>query len=208
MCGRFNSHLPKMHGWASALEHWPAVESSYNVTPTSQIAAFKGRRGRAMRWGMVAPWANSFDSKFATFNARIETVEEKATFQNAWLKSQRCVIPMAGYFEWKSDNGIKQPYYIQGKDQGCLAVAGLYEQWGDGQLSCTILTTSSQGDLEKIHGRMPILLTPTQVKDWIYGDVNKRDVLKLISPNIISYPVSSAIGKVSNDYESLLERLG
>jgi len=207
MCGRYNNHLPKMHGWTDALHEWPNVQASYNVTPTSQIAAFKSRRGQAMRWGIVPPWSDSFDSKFSTFNARLETVDEKPTFRDAWANSQRCIIPMAGYYEWKQDNGDKMPFYITDREQGCLAVAGLYQQWGDGHFSCTMLTTSANDELSSIHKRMPIMITPSDIKSLIYGSLDKDDVLGLVQPNIVYYPVSAAVGNVRNDDVSLIKQI-
>ena len=205
MCGRYNNHLPKMHGWAEELQQWPEVKASYNIAPSSTIASFRSRRGEAMRWGLVPSWSNSFDSKFATFNARIETVDEKPTFRNAWRKSQRCLIPMAGYYEWAGDKGNKTPFYITDKDQGCIAVAGLYESWGDGQLSCTVLTAPANDELAHIHHRMPIMLTPAGVKDWIYGDHDKDAVLNAAQPNVVYYPVTSAVGNVRNDDDGLIK---
>ena len=204
MCGRYNNHLPKMHGWTETLKEWPIVPTSYNVTPSSSIASFRTRRGEVMRWGMVPPWSKTFDSKFSTFNARIETVDEKATFNNAWQKSQRCLIPMAGYYEWSGLKGSKTPFYISDKDQGCLVVAGLYEIWGDGQLSCTMLTTAANDDLSAVHHRMPIMLKQDQVKDWIYGENDKEAILSLAQPDVIFHPVSSAVGNVKNDDPSLV----
>jgi len=205
MCGRYNNHLPKMHGWSEALKEWPELQNSYNVTPISQVAAFRSGRGGAMRWGMVPTWSNSFDSKFATFNARIESVDEKPTFRNAWAKSQRYIIPMAEYYEWTGIKGNKTPFYITDKDQGCLAVAGLYELWGEDQLSCTILTTAANDELAQIHTRMPVMLTPSEIKSWIHGTPDKGDVLSLEQPNVIYYPVSSVVGNIRNDDPSLIE---
>lgn len=204
MCGRYNNHLPKMHGWAEALKEWPIIEPSFNVAPSSMIASFRTRRGEAMRWGMVPPWAQTFDSKFATFNARIETVDEKSTFKNAWNQSQRCLIPMAGYYEWSGLKDNKTPFYISDQNQGCLVVAGLYEEWSNGQLSCTMLTAAAKGDLSHIHHRMPIMLTQDGVKDWIYGENDKDSILNLAQPEVSFYPVSSAIGNVKNNDPSLI----
>jgi putative SOS response-associated peptidase YedK len=207
MCGRYNNHLPKMHGWSAALKEWPTIEPSYNVTPTATVASFRTRRGEAMRWGMVPSWSKSFDSKFATFNARIETVDKKPTFREAWQQSQRCMIPMAGYYEWTGDKNNKKPFYISDRDNGCLMVAGLYETWGDNQLSCTILTAPANEGLHHIHHRMPIMLTPAGIKDWIYGENDKESILALEQPNVIYHPVSKAVGNVRNNDETLIRPL-
>ncbi|MEO0368226.1 MAG: SOS response-associated peptidase, partial [Pseudomonadota bacterium] len=140
MCGRFDDHLPKMHGWSDLLGEWSqdmlGVTPSYNVSPTATIAAFSCDQGQvgeplAMRWGMIPSWSKSFESKYATFNARIETAASKPTFRTAWREQRRCLIPMAGYYEWQQTQDGKQPFYITDKNAGILVAAGLFEPWSD-----------------------------------------------------------------------------
>ena len=194
-----------MHAWIDTLQEWPGFVPSFNVAPSTSIAAFKSRHGQLMRWGMVPPWADSFDSKFATFNARLETIEQKPSFSNAWESSQRCVIPVAGYYEWINDEGAKKPFYVTDRNAGCLGLAGLYEYWGESSLSCTILTTSANDELSEIHHRMPIMIKPEQVGDWIYGDNNKASILQLDQADIVYYPVSKQVGNVSNNFKGLID---
>lgn len=202
MCGRYNDHLPKMVGWASSLKQWPDIEPSYNRAPTTQVAAFRSAQGESMRWGMIPSWSNAFDSKYATFNARIETVADKPTFRNAWANSQRCLVPMAGYYEWVGSKGNKQAMYITDRNTGGLVTAGLYESWGDeGLLSCTILTMPADNELGHIHPRMPIMLTPEAASDWLGGTGN---VEQFERPGVVFHPVSKAVGNVRNDGEELI----
>ena len=194
-----------MVGWTERLKEWPVVNQRFNVAPTTQVAAFRNTAGKAMRWGMIPSWSNSFDSKYATFNARIETVDEKPTFRNAWKKAQRCLIPMAGYYEWTGAKGSKQPFYISDRDTGGMVVAGLYESWGENQLSCTILTMPANDELAHIHPRMPIMLTPDTADDWLSGSSDKQTLARNEQPNVIYYPVSKSIGNVRNDSPELIE---
>lgn len=112
---------------------------------------------------------------------------------------------MAGYFEWSGVKGNKQPFYITDRDTGGLVVAGLYETWGDAQLSCTILTMPANDDLEHIHPRMPIMLTPDTAEDWLNGSTEKPTLTNHDQPNVIYYPVSKSIGNVRNDSPELIE---
>ena len=194
-----------MVGWTERLKEWPSVNQRFNVAPTTQVAAFRNTAGEAMRWGMIPSWSNSFESKYATFNARIETVDEKPTFRNAWKQSQRCLIPMAGYYEWSGAKGGKTPFYITDRDTGGMVVAGLYESWGDDHLSCTILTMPANDQLVHIHPRMPIMLTPESADNWLNGDADKQSLVGSEPPNVIYYPVSKAVGNVRNDTPELME---
>ncbi len=213
-----------MHGWTDLLDAWSLgdleVRTSYNVAPTSSIAGLLVEQGqitaaRAMRWGMIPPWSNSFSSTYATFNARCETVSDKPTFRHAWKNAQRCIIPMAGYYEWRTVSQIggkqsKQPLYISDVNQGVLLAAGLFEPWGRaGDVSCTILTKPASEELSTLHPRMPILLDSTTLERWI-SDPNERLNSWLIDaphPHILYWPVSPAVGHVKNDSIELIKPL-
>ncbi|NND00022.1 MAG: SOS response-associated peptidase [Gammaproteobacteria bacterium] len=217
-----------MVGWADLLDNWPEVPLSYNVAPSSTIAVFyPGEHamptGLAMRWGLVPGWSKNFASRYATFNARLETVAEKATFRSAWKQERRCLIPMAGYYEWQAasagpastaERGIKQPFYITDKNVGGLVAAGLYEAWRPdresleaAKLSCTMITRPADQGLDTIHGRMPILLTPETARHWLHCELDQTsDFLHQVeSPDLVYWPVGRAVGNVRNDDQRLCE---
>ena len=221
------------------LDHWPEIESSYNVAPSMSIAAFVGDgpiptargatihsaknktqgvpqtpklSGKAMRWGMVPSWSKEFTTKYATFNARLETVAEKATFRSAWKQQQRCLIPMAGYYEWQaasSANG-KQPFYITDRNVGGLVVAGLHERWqgaDEEHWSCTMITRPADIGLDRIHRRMPVLLSAENALDWLTQPLESTQefLSDVTTADVVYWPVSSAVGNVRNNDERLCQ---
>jgi putative SOS response-associated peptidase YedK len=214
MCGRFDNHLPKMLAWADMLGSWPDVPLSYNVAPSSQIAAFASESGESMRWGMVPAWSKEFSSKYATFNARVESVAEKPTFRNAWKRHQRCLIPMAGYYEWQAGPNGKQPFYITDRNVGGLVAAGLYECWagevnGEAQkfVSCTMITRPADRGLDRIHKRMPVLLTPSSGQQWLSNAGQEDFLIDCGSPEIVYWPVSTDVGNVRNNHPQLSQAI-
>jgi hypothetical protein len=62
---------------------------------------------------------------------------------------RRCVVPAAGYYEWKTINGAKQPFYFSAEDGGVLSIAGWWDEWNDRSssagplLSCTLIVTAA-----------------------------------------------------------------
>jgi putative SOS response-associated peptidase YedK len=144
MCGRFNDHLAWEQQWVELLGDWPAaVQQSFNKAPTQLTAAFTADGGKAMRWGLVPAWSKEPKTKYSTINATIEDIEKKPAYRAAWKADRRCVIPCAGYYEWRRNNNAKQPYFIHNPAGQPLFMAGLWEEWlGNGQslLSCTIIT--------------------------------------------------------------------
>lgn len=58
-------------------------------------------------------------------NARIETLQNKPSFQNL-LNHNRCLIICNGYFEWKREHTSSQPYYIHRRRKQLMLIAGLW----------------------------------------------------------------------------------
>ncbi len=207
MCGRFNSNH-HLIGWDKHFNSKKKSANSFNVSPKSEILAFRNESGEKMRWGLIPSWADTFESEYATFNARVETVNEKATFRDAWRKSQRCLIPMGGYYEWKGQVGDKKAYYVTDSASGGLVVAGLYDSWNlDRFLSCTILTRPADRSMADLHPRLPILLSPETAKDWMScaDDLNIESLLNLPRPKVSFYEVGKIVGNPDVDAEHLIE---
>jgi len=45
------------------------------------------------------------------------------------FKVPRCLVPASGFFEWKTENRIKQPYYISLTFSDPMAFAGRWKSW-------------------------------------------------------------------------------
>jgi putative SOS response-associated peptidase YedK len=80
-----------------------------------------------MKWGLVPSFiSDSVKAKeYAdnTLNAKSETIFEKVSFKNS-IMQQRCLVLVSGFFEWRSEGGIKYPYYIKLKDQDIISFGG------------------------------------------------------------------------------------
>ena len=179
MCGRFANQFENKEAWESFFgEGLPddvleEVRIGYNICPTQIIPIFcnstvdgggsESEDGtsyswHASRWSIVAPWATEVSTKYATFNARCETLQEKASYKNAFNKGQRCIIPALGYYEWKSINDEKQPYFAQRGLSEPLFFGGLYEPARDDiPHSCTIITLPATNAMKPLHHRMPLM---------------------------------------------------
>lgn len=155
-------------------------QTNFNIAPSTAIACVRQLADGSnhlglMRWGLIPTWAKDIKTSFKTFNARAETLKEKASFKAAY-KYRRCIIPADGYYEWHTENNKKQPYFIYHSDQQPLLLAGLWELWQhDGMSieSATIITTAASQDIQFIHPRMPVVLTTQQAPQWL--DVHQQD---------------------------------
>ncbi len=213
MCGRFAQITPfgELVNIFEVTGSLP-LQPRYNIAPSQDVAvvrdACRQRQFALLRWGLVPRWAKDISIGYKTFNARCETVDEKPSFKAAF-KSRRCLIPASGFYEWDKLGKSRQPYYISRCDGWPLALAGLWEAWNDRQSgevleSCTILTTSANKSIGRIHHRMPVILEQDECGLWLDHTVrHSEDLTVLFSPageDILQMiPVSTYVNKTGHE---------
>jgi putative SOS response-associated peptidase YedK len=237
MCGRFVSTAgpDRIAAYFDTVIPTEAVAESlgenYNVAPTQDIYAVVAdgdgtARVDAFHWGLIPSWAK--DRKIASkmINARAETLAEKPSFKGL-LKKKRCIIPMAGFYEWKpgveggpvnaKGTPLKQPMFIHRSDDELLSVAGLWTAWKDPDdaegrwlHSATIVTTAANDTMREVHDRMPAILTPDRWAAWL--DPANDDLSSLQRmldggpPELLAmHAVSTDVNNVRNNRADLLE---
>jgi putative SOS response-associated peptidase YedK len=201
-----------------------ALEPRFNVAPgqANPVITVNSPRALAlMQWGLVPGWAKAPKSDYSTINARVETVAEKPTYRKA-LKSQRCLVPATGYYEWQAQagagRGAKQPFFMQLADGEAelFAFAGLYDVWRgpDGQelYSYAILTTEATPQLAAVHARMPIILPRAAEERWLDPQLSEPvRLLERIQPppadRVRLYPVSTEVNNTAHDGPTLIAPL-
>jgi putative SOS response-associated peptidase YedK len=221
MCGRFVSATPpdQVAAYFGAEAPEALLEPSYNVAPTNDVYAVLSdgttRHVDAFHWGLVPRWAKDPKIGSKMINARAETLAEKNAYKSAFQK-RRCIIPADGFYEWQKREGqrTKQPFFIHRPDGEPYAFAGLWEVWkgGDGEplRSCTIITTTPNSEMAKIHNRMPVILPPEAWDTWLDREVQDLELLgKLLVPApphlIVLRPISTAVNNVRNDGPELTD---
>jgi len=217
MCGRYTLSTPAGRlAEEFRLDDPVEIPPSYNVAPTQEVAAVLAEEGKRrlemLRWGLVPSWADDPEIGARMINARSETAAEKPSFRSAFRR-RRCLIAADGFYEWKRENGGKQPYYFRMQEGRPFAFAGLWESWekgGDGVLrSCAILTTRANSVLDGIHDRMPVILPPDTYDSWLDPDADREELAELLIPyagdDLETYPVSRFVNSPSNNDERCIE---
>lgn len=114
------------------------------------------------QWGLIPPWSSSHipqrrprkgeenakPQRLSTVNARTEGIEKKDSYRNAWLKSQRCIIPARSFDEPNWEAGHNVWWRFRRADGAPWGLAGLWDTWRDretGQVwdSYTMLTMNA-----------------------------------------------------------------
>ncbi len=190
----------------------------FNVAPTQTLPVIvrnSPNRMEMMRWGLVPSWAKDMSIGSRLINARAETVAEKPAFRRP-LRSQRCLVPATGFFEWKRDGDGKTPHFIHLPDEPLFVFAGLYDLWRDpdGQVvqTYTILTTEPNTVMAPIHNRMPVILRREDEDEWLDPEnTEPEQLLPLLRPypaeGMAAYPVSRMVNSPANDAADVLVRV-
>jgi putative SOS response-associated peptidase YedK len=218
MCGRFTLTWDEWRRVSGELgiDEGDAAAASYrprfNIAPTDEhfivTSEFERRMVRRARWGLVNRWASQ------CINAKAETLEERASFREAF-QQRRCVVPADGFYEWvRGPGGTRQPLWIHPRVGGLMLFAGLYESWyparNQPEVTFTIVTCAANATLAAIHNRMPVILDEGGAEDWMNPREKepmslKRLLVPAAADLLVTQPASPLANSVKNDGPELLQ---
>lgn len=206
MCGRF-AFIPNYDKLRAQfhLDEMREMAPRYNISPGSEILVLCSLDGLQinalqLRWGLIPFWAKDKKNVGTLNNARSETIFEKPAFKHG-LKRRRGIVVMSGFYEWRAEQGIKQPFYITHKQGEYLAVAAI---WDTCQIqsevihSCCLVTTDANKLMAPIHDRMPVILSSDDQQVWLNTEEYHPGLLiNMMSPytghDLISFPVTREV---------------
>ena len=153
-------------------------------------------------WGLMPSWGKEKDIllRNSKLNARIETLNEKASYRN--ITSKRCLILSSSYYEWRwlDEKGKKkEKYNIFSQSEEIFGFAGLYDSWanplnGEVLNSFTMVTTRANELMTYIHNhkmRMPIIIKREDHQKWLDP---KSDISEFAYPkydtSIVAFPAA------------------
>ena len=170
-------------------------EGSMDVRPTDVVGVVcqDAKDGadvclRPMRWGLIPSWTKAMPSR-PLINARAETLTEKPSFRAA-ASRRRAIVPALGYYEWAmAPSGKKTPFFLHPPEGGVIGFAGIYEWWhvpagvvvrgaeDDWLCSMAIVTRPAMDSIGQIHDRMPVVVPPDLISDWLDSQQTGSDVV-------------------------------
>jgi putative SOS response-associated peptidase YedK len=150
-------------------------------------------RFQVFAWGLIPSWVKTptqaAQLRSKTLNARAETALEKPAFRQA-IRQRRCLVPADGFYEWRTFNGKKYPYYISLKGRAVFSFAGIWAEWvnpatGEIVKTYSILTTQANPLLAKVHNtkkRMPVILPREEERIWLRDGLSASKLQSLMKP--------------------------
>ena len=143
-----------------------------DIHPTDLAPVLKGSGAdfemEWQKWGLPG-----IQNKGVIFNARSETVLEKRMFREG-VRRRRIIVPCTWFYEW---NRNKEKITFYRTDSSVLFLAGFYNRSEDGD-RFVIITTEANESMKETHDRMPLILEPHELEDWVMEDGKTEEILR------------------------------
>ncbi|WP_448682916.1 SOS response-associated peptidase [Pseudomonas nicosulfuronedens] len=229
MCGRYVSPEEAAierywHIGARTPARW--LGACYNVAPTMTVPILRHDESGQLelipaRWGLIPAWWKETTPPRLSFNARSEEAAGKPLWRQA-LRSSRCIMPALGWYEWNETEAVRnpagrqvhQPYFIHSQSDPIIAIAGLWSLWiqpgGEATLSCALLSKSAALGIEHIHHRMPVVLAPEHLGEWLSAATRREALEDLVNHargDFSGHRVSLRVNDVRNELAALIEKV-
>jgi putative SOS response-associated peptidase YedK len=220
MCERFvianqtavEHEFPLLHAW------W-RFTPSYNVSTRNNVPVIRLYEGKAegvmMRWGLIPDWAEGDARKACTTAAPVEGLDRDKAFSGPWWRSQRCILPLSGFYAWQlTPQHYLQPYFVRLVNRSVFGVAGIWDRSVDKEEddvieSCAIITVPPNPLLADIHNtsqHMPAILHRDEYDSWLHGSTARARSLLRTYPQerMVAHAVSPRINSLKYDDAQLI----
>lgn len=215
MCGAFSI----LHPFRDLSQRFNAgynegsTDPRYNIRPSQPIATILNTEPDQIiysMWGIHPSYDKS--GKMFFINARNDSMS-KPTWRKL-IQEQRCLILADGFYEWQKqpDSKLKVPYRFELTSKEPFAFAGLWQYEEDDKGNkvphSVIITTTPNELIEKVHDRMPVILTPNNEEQWLNPDISSEDAISLLEPypanEMQKYQISTLVNSPKNDSAEIL----
>lgn len=165
------------------------------------------------QWGLVPHWVKSAsDARLRApklVNAKSDTASTGTAFRDAWLAGQRCIVPMAAFYEDDLRSGKPVPTRIARVDGKPMGVAGLWARWqgADGEVIisyCLLTVNANHHALLHRYGQpgsekhMPAILNEGAYDAWLTArpEKAKEFIRQYAAQKLTANPVETKADKL------------
>jgi putative SOS response-associated peptidase YedK len=144
----------------------------YKLAPVV-ISDGKNNVMKLMNFSLIPAWSKEPKAKFATHNARLDTIIEKPTWKRPFI-GQRALVPITSFIEPIYENEFAGNMVdFSDKERPLLFAAAIYDEWHNKQTgevieSFAIITDDPPKYVAEIgHDRCPVFVTEDIFKEWL-----------------------------------------
>jgi len=215
MCTRYAvPDQQTVEGEFSPRRTWWKFTERFNVAPAQRTPVVRlherESEGVVMRWGLIPSWTKgTLGAGRAEIHAPSEAVQTSSLFGPIWRESQRCIVPLAGFYVWQLTNArYRQPYFVQFLGQPVFGVAAVWDRWvtdeDDVIESCALITAPPNSLLADVQGSsqsMPAILRREDYELWLHGKPGEVHALLRTYPaeRMLTHPVSPRVNSLVED---------
>ena len=165
MCGRY--YMERLT-WGHLKDDFPGIDGQFedeftgDIVPSARAVSLLPVHASTIAavpliWGFPG-----FEKGKLLINARSESIREKPSFSES-IGSRRCVLPAAGFYEWDRD---RQKCTCTVAGVPVLYLAGIWRPF-DQEKRFVIITKEANASMRPVHDRMPLIIAPDDVREWL-----------------------------------------
>jgi putative SOS response-associated peptidase YedK len=190
MCGRYtltsNDYKSVADAFEAAIDAVLATtyRPAYNVAPTDGgwLVVRHADAPRRKRLLTIGTWGFPVSTRTddpGMINARSETAHQRPAFAESFW-SRRAVVAADGFYEWTGPKSDRRPLWFHRPDRSLFSFAAIYRDLidpgtGEVQRRFAILTTAANDLVAPHHDRMPVIVPPERVGDWLDAPAARSD---------------------------------
>ncbi|MGA2778172.1 MAG: SOS response-associated peptidase [Steroidobacteraceae bacterium] len=198
---------------------WWSFAAKFNVAAQQYVPSIRWHSGESeaamMRWGLVPSWAEGkwIDEPPACVD--IAEALDSPAFRGPWLNSQRCILPIAGFYVWELTNAkYRQPHFVRVLDRAVIGLAAVWDRSvaGDDDVieSCAVVRVPANTLLMELGStRMPAIIRRKDYRIWLQGTpVEAKATLHSYDPKRMhAYAVSPRINSTVPEGPELIRQV-
>ena len=197
---------------------WWKFTARFNVGARQYVPAIRlhERQSEAvmLQWGLIPAWAEGRLDAEPPRRISGSDIGRSAMHREPWMKGQRCILPIAGFYVWQLTAArYRQPYFVRLIDRPVIGLAGIWDRSvaddDDVIESFSLICVPASELLQQIVNTeplMPAILERSDYDTWLRGTpVEARGALRSCdSASMQAYPVSPRVNSLSADDEGLI----
>jgi putative SOS response-associated peptidase YedK len=196
---------------------WWKFANRFNVAAGEYVPAIRLHQGETegimLRWGLIPSWFEGTPQGQPHARVQSSQVQSAKNYRTAWLSSQRCILPVSGYYSWQlTPEKYLQPFFVRLNDRAVFGMAAVWDRWvskdDDVIEGCSLICVPANEFVSHIGGPqhgMPAILRRRDYEVWLRGTPDEaQNALQTYRADWMNaYPISPRINSRAIDDSSL-----